>query len=232
MGWKHMPMEWAPSHTIDPKSKRINIVMARHPLTWMLSNIKTAYSYNCDYQTSLIEANRTLQYKRSEDMYEDTPKWWKDLEWKDFTSCKFTIPFNCIDYDAPNICDQVDDPNHPIIHFNNLIEIWNLYYKGYLASEVPTIIIRYEDVLVDPEHIMGMLSEAISKPLGSFKMVTSPAKETYSNNKNARHSARNFDDAVRFNLGKDYMHYFNDDIIEHVKSAIDQNVLATLGYSL
>jgi hypothetical protein len=62
------------------------------------------------------------------------------------------------------------------IHSASLVHLWNDYYREYLESTQPRLMIRYEDLLYHAPAIFAAISTCVGIPLPKFQYVTATSK--------------------------------------------------------
>jgi len=109
--------------------------------------------------------------------------------------------------------------------FDNILSVWNFYYRGYLADSVPTLVVRYEDLLHDPQAVVSEIGEATGhiiknmtkdgRRVSSFKSVPAPQGEN-----------------MQWNVGKQFMSQFTETEREWMRTQLDAQCMNQFGYSL
>lgn len=192
LGWKHWPLQ------IEPLSMkrdiRFNLMIVRHPLSWLLSMRKTSYDVACQ-------------------------------NWDNFSTCSF---------DFQREVDQGERFKHGPgeivgadnkIHFKNLIELWNMYGRGYLDTDIPGIILRYEDFLAHPQIILNVIKKETGIATGkAYVPMMQPAKDNP--------GVRGFESAKEYNLNKQFMAQYDEHVLKYIKDNVDLEVMGKFGYSL
>lgn len=108
------------------------------------------------------------------------------------------------------------------------IELWNSFYNSWINSERDTLILRYEDVLVDEKKEI----ERVSKFLGVRHTSVSFKVEQYLNNYVNRQTEMlggRFDRKDYF-LSKRYLDSMEDEDIISIYNNLDKKLLKKLGY--
>lgn len=114
--------------------------------------------------------------------------------------------------------------NAPAI-LSSPVELWNLKTAGYLhlSKLFPTILVRYEELLCDPEIILNSISCYLEKRNNSFALISEATKAEDSDNKS-------------FSYYKDY--YLNDrwreqllpHQIEKINKLLNLSIFEEVGY--
>lgn len=193
LGWKHWPLQAEPIEMKDDKS-RFNIMVVRHPLSWLLSIKKTPYDVSCEM-------------------------------WQTFSNCNLDVSHE-MDNTGKTFSPQsmkIIGKNQKI-EFKNLIGLWNMYARGYLNTEIPGIIVRYEDFLTAPSTVLNSMKTelGISKNKKYVPMLK-PAK--------INESCKGFDAAKKYNLNKQFIEDYDHNLLEHIKAVVDKDAMEQLGYS-
>lgn len=190
-GWKHWPLQIEPlKMKIDD---RFNLMIVRHPLSWLLSIRKNPYDITCE-------------------------------NWDNFSTCSF---------DFQREIDQGDDFKHGPgeavgednkMHFRHLIEMWNLYGRGYLNTNIPGVILRYEDFLAHPQDMLNEIKKQTgihtTKP---YVPMMQPAKKIAQDH--------GFESAKQYNLNKQFMVEYDEHLLNYIEDNVDREVMEKFGYS-
>jgi len=194
-GWKHWPLQWEPANM--KLANRFKILIARHPLSWFLSLDKETYDIKC-------------------------------IKFDGSTPCTFELYHVLDKTDNPNVQKVLGGKGYGFgkgaVDFESVVDIWNLYYRGYVSTNDPSLIVRYEDFLTQPEEIVRTIGELAGVQISSFQHFLSPAK--------GEDLSRTFDQAFDWNINKKYMEKYTQEQIDIISKKIDHKVLAKLGYSL
>jgi len=148
-----------------------------------------------------------------------------DIKCNDFhgsSECTFELYHILDKCSNPVIRDKLQ--GRGFVKFDNIMEIWNMYYKGYLETEFPSLIVRYEDLLADPEAVVERIAQETGQKIdnSSVKVFKDQAKTI----------GRNFEEAKEYNLKKMFLAKYEIAEIPNILEYIDQDVLAQLGYSI
>jgi len=194
-GWKHWPLQWEPANMKKPN--RFNVLIARHPLSWFLSLDKATYDIKCE-------------------------------NFDGSAPCKFELWHVLDKTDNPNVQKALGGKGYGFgkgyVDFDSVVDIWNLYYRGYINTDNPSVIVRYEDFLTQPEEAVRTIGDLMGVPVSNFQQFTDAAKgDTIS---------RTFDEAYDWNINRKYMDKYTQEQINLISSKIDHDVLAKLGYTL
>mmetsp|Transcript_1621 Transcript_1621/g.2478 ORF Transcript_1621/g.2478 Transcript_1621/m.2478 type:complete len:280 (-) Transcript_1621:77-916(-) len=194
---KHM-LPWILERRGRPKNQ-INLIMVRHPISWITGMKKAPYFLNCEQR----------DYMR----FPDT-KCQLNLMWK-FTPSNNSQKQRKIAHRK----ERLD------VDFSSIIDIWNQYYSAYLQwQEGCALLLRYEDLLINPKKSIQL---ALSNVHDKHFSAVIQRRTTYSAlNKPAKthgHS-RSFESAKAFNLQKKWHSMFSQDQL----NAHCKNVNATL----
>lgn len=117
--------------------------------------------------------------------------------------------------------------NHPQ-PFPNPIVMWNQKNASYLrlARDLPvSLILRYEDLVTEPEEAIRTIAEALEIPLKTSAFINIQASVK-------GEVGKNFDYYRTYYLEKRWREQFNDDSIRFVNQHLDQDVLHALGYHI
>jgi len=199
-GWKHWPLQYAPSVMTSPDY--FHIKLARHPLSWLLSMQKKNYDADCK-------------------------------EWHQFKNCTFKLPVQKVKSKhkktLPEALKKSNLDHEGRLHFDNLIQLWNLYYSGYLKSNTAGVIVRYEDLLVHPKMVLKQIGKQVNVDVGTYRPVLGCAK-----GKSTACQNDGFEAAKHYNIDKLYMSYYrtSKDLLDRIDKLIDHSVLKALGYQL
>lgn len=135
--------------------------------------------------------------------------WW--LSFSDFGKTGREVE-NSRDYSDPKEC----------------IELWNSFYNSWINSKCDTLILRYEDILVDEKKEI----ERVSKFLGVRHTRIGFKVEQYINNYVSRQTETlggKFDRKDYF-LSKRYLDSMKDEDIISIYNGLDRKLLRKLGY--
>jgi len=196
-GWKHWPLQWEPYEMAV--ENRFNILLARNPLSWFAGNKKATYDIKC------IQAETNAK-----SLYEGQG------------ACTFELY---------HIRDKVDNPTLERIlgpggsvEFDSIVDIWNLYYSGYLETKTPSLIVRYEDLLANPELVVRRIADEVGvKMTEGFRYYKIDAKHG---------ASRSFDEAKEYNLKKLFLSNYDISAVYDIMKKIDKDALKQLKYTL
>tara|TARA_R110000751_G_scaffold113486_1_gene212623 strand:+ start:2498 stop:3367 length:870 start_codon:yes stop_codon:yes gene_type:complete len=136
--------------------------------------------------------------------------WW--LSFRDFGQTGRPVE-NARDYNSPVDC----------------IELWNSFYNSWINSKRDTLILRYEDVLVDEKKEI----KRVSKFLGVRHTNNTFKVKQYVNNYVTRQTEMltgEFDRKDYF-LSKRYLDSIDDNTIINIYNSLDKKLLKKLGYT-
>lgn len=192
-GWKHWPEQYAPDDLFDDND-RLVIYLCRHPLSWFQSIKKATYDISCEDVVGTGACDFDFQKLR-------WTRQWTNL----------------------NLLNAVGGESGTVVHFNNLASIWNLYYGGYLNQDkLPMMMVRYEDLLTQPEVVLTAIASALGTALdGDFKAIHEKAKPDYS---------RDFSSAYDWNVKKQYLSEYTNEDLMRLHGQVDQNLVKQFGY--
>jgi len=192
-GWKHWPEQYAPDDLFTDKD-RLVIYLVRHPLSWFQSIKKATYDISCEDVVGTGACDFDFQKLR-------WTRQWTNL----------------------NLLNAVGGQSGTVVHFNNLASIWNLYYDGYLnQNKLPMMMVRYEDLLTQPEVVLTAIASALGTALdGKFNEVTEKAKPDYS---------RDFSSAYNWNVKKQFLTEYTNEDLMRLHGQVDQKLIEQFGY--
>lgn len=62
------------------------------------------------------------------------------------------------------------------VHFASLVDVWNNYYREYLHSTSPRLMIRYEDMLYHAPTVFKAISDCVGIDIDQFHYITAKSK--------------------------------------------------------
>jgi len=193
LGWKHWPLQAEPLNMKNDEH-RFNIMVMRHPLSWLLSIKKTPYDVSCE-------------------------------TWETFSDCSLDVAAEMKNPDvtfSPQSKEMISENQK--IEVKNLIGLWNMYARGYLNTEIPGVIVRYEDFLTQPNAVLNsMKAELGITESKEFVPMLKPAK--------TNKSSKGFDAAKKYNVNKQFIQEYDPKLLKHIKATVDKDAMEKLGYS-
>jgi hypothetical protein len=72
----------------------------------------------------------------------------------------------------------ITHPHIPAQHYTSLIDYWTRFHLGYIESDIPRLVIRFEDMLFHGEAVIQAVAKCAGLPLlHPYEYVTEPAKQ-------------------------------------------------------
>ena len=113
-------------------------------------------------------------------------------------------------------------------HASGMIKMWNMFYSFYLDSPLEVFLVRYEDMLSNPDKVVLDISSrfSIAKTKGFYNI------ERYINNYSGRQTGDN-ESFLRkeYFLSKKYLANISLETINDIEESLDKELLDLLGYS-
>ena len=142
-------------------------------------------------------------------------------------------------YTLESMAGNVGDINDVIVsgcklrenRYANCVELWNAYYSNYIAhlSPLSTLFIRYEQLIFEPERVIGVISKYLqlrskyNKMSKIMKIMQPPS--------NSR--AKNYKDAIKYNsVAENRVDQYSPEAIKFIGEKLDKELTGKLGYTI
>ena len=139
-------------------------------------------------------------------------------------------PYHLYTRDVPALAEFIRRPLRSVAResapggFKSPMDLWNRKNLAYLelADAVPTVLLRYEDLLDSPSSAIEQIGERFGLPR---------VREGFANfEASTKDSTRSYDDYRRYYLEERWRAELPGDCLEIINSAIDQNLMGRLDY--
>lgn len=116
--------------------------------------------------------------------------------------------------------------------YANCVELWNAYYGNYLKHLSPfssTLYIRYEQLIFEPERVIGVISKYLQlRPMYTQMSEIMKIMQPPSNSR-----AKNYKDAVKYNAtAENRVDQYSPEVIKFIGDKLDKNLMEKLGYTI
>jgi len=197
--WKHTPMQWE-SHACQ-KQNKFNIFIARHPLSWFISVLQHPYQLKC-----------SQLHTKSKQHYVLTDK-----------SCQFYItresPLSVEGNEK--LANSLGSKDY--VDVGSVADLWNFYYKGYLDTDEPSMIIRYEDLVAEPETVVRKVASVTGVELKKFVPFQKASKRGVPGRVGA--------EAYSYNIKKEFLKLYSKELMDELYKQLDHDLLEKLSYT-
>jgi hypothetical protein len=113
-------------------------------------------------------------------------------------------------------------------HACGMIKMWNFFYNSCLNIPNKKVIIKYEDMLLNPENVIKEFASEFSL----FTTQEIYGIQDYVNNYTGRHMGeKDSFNRKKYFLSKEYIGEVGIEIMNVITENLDENLLQTLGYS-
>ena len=111
------------------------------------------------------------------------------------------------------------------VRYPDPIRLWNAKCAAYLelAQHVPTVLVRYEDLVSDPEARIDEIAKVfgVARRVGGFR----------NQNESTKRDDRSFEDYQRYYAAEAWRAKLSKDVAREIAARIDADVMARLGYA-
>lgn len=154
---KHNPLSWRDSgHVVDSlahfnRSEILPVVMVKDPLTWARSMCRNAYAARFKKDPKCCPSPLDMLTAR------DHPSLTNG-------NSTVTVPF------------RLDRPER----YESLLNLWSTWYGAYWDSDMPRLMVRYEDLLFEPQQTLERVCDCVGGRLktgADFDPIAEPAKK-------------------------------------------------------
>lgn len=207
---KHSPVQWRNKHKA-PKMEALNqtaflpAVVIKDPYTWMDSMCRHSYAANWPHFEN-----------HCPNLVPITPEEKKKL--KNDETFKVNIR-----YRATNIT-----------HHDSLADLWNTWYGDWLDADFPRLIVRFEDLLLHAEKVVGQICECGGGKLNSDKPGVEFKYSVDSAKKGTAHKGSNglVKSITKYSDKNNRLKSFSTQDLTYAVKAVRNDIMDMFGYAI
>jgi len=109
------------------------------------------------------------------------------------------------------------------VDVGSVADLWNFYYKGYLDTDEPSMIIRYEDLVAEPETVVRKVASVTGVELKKFVPFQKASKRGVPGRVGA--------EAYSYNIKKEFLKLYSKELMDELYTQLDHDLLEKLSYT-
>lgn len=199
---KHVPLSWQSNVTVPPlnptpKGLVLPVVLVRDPFWWMQSMCKNPYGAKWQHSAELCP----------------------NLVQEEGSSIPVTTKYT--------FGKQSKKPIRFSISYDSLVHLWNAYYREYLESRHPRLLIRFEDILFHGPAVLQAISDCVGVPMEkSFEYFVEKSKH------HGEGGTGFLQALVKYGSSSGRVNHYNDRDLAFAVNNLDSTLLQKFNYQL